>query len=200
LRFDLGQKLAQFDLAMRGFENPAAHRAHRWDLTRAEQHRDRIALVDDPQRRALLGWAFAQWTKFASPVLPGLRAQFIHGDPNPENILVQDGRVTGLVDFGDCCWNPVVCELAICLTYQMMNQDDPWSAARPVIAGFTEVLPLSVQELQLLPPLICSRLANTVCVAAERHRRDPGQPNWFVSVPPAWRLLDQLRDSTMPGS
>jgi Ser/Thr protein kinase RdoA (MazF antagonist) len=29
LRFDLGQKLAQFDLAMRGFENPAAHRAHR---------------------------------------------------------------------------------------------------------------------------------------------------------------------------
>jgi hypothetical protein len=45
LRFDLGQKLAQFDLAMLGFEHPAAHRR---DLTRSGRHRERIALIDDP--------------------------------------------------------------------------------------------------------------------------------------------------------
>lgn len=192
LRFDLGRYLASFDSVMRSFEHPMAHRTHRWDLTRLQQHRDLIDLAPERDQRALLHWAIDQWAKFVSPVLGALPAQFIHGDPNPENILVEGDHIAGLIDFGDCCWNPPICELAICLAYQLMDHDDPWAAAAPIIAGYQEVLPLSDAERAILPALICGRLANTLCVAAERLVRDPHHPNWFVSVAPAWRLLEEL--------
>jgi Ser/Thr protein kinase RdoA (MazF antagonist) len=44
---------------------------------------------------------------------------------NRENILVRGDRVTGLLDFGDNCFNPVVCDLAICLAYVKMDPDNP---------------------------------------------------------------------------
>ena len=200
LRFDLGWKLATFDRAMQGFEHPMAHRTHRWDLTRVDQHRGNIHLIDEPDKHRLLSWALSQWTNQASPALRTLEAQFIHGDPNPENILVSGRQVAGFIDFGDCCWNPPVCELAICLAYQMMDQDDPWAAAAPVIAGWSEVQPLTLTERQILPALVMGRLANTLCVAAERATRDPAHPNWFVSVAGAWRLLGRMQGSAEPSA
>lgn len=195
LRFNLGETLARFDLAMAGFDHPAAHRRHRWDLAAAEQHRAKTAWVEDPEKRTLLRWAFAQMTNCISAVLPGLPWQFIHGDANPENIRVAGDRVVGLLDFGDSCYNPAVCDLAICLAYQMMDQVDPWTAAAPVIAGFESVRPLASSERRILLPLVCGRLAVTICVASERRRIDADNANWFVSENPAWRLLSYLQSS-----
>lgn len=195
LRFNLGKTLACFDQAMTGFDHPAAHRRHRWDLAAAGQHRAKTAWVEDPEKRALLSWAFAQMTNCVSPVLASLPWQFIHGDANPENIRVAGDQVVGLLDFGDSCYNPAVCELAICLAYQMMDQADPWAAAAPVIAGYESVRPLASSERRVLLPLVCGRLAVTISVATERRRIDADNANWFVSEYPAWRLLSYLKSS-----
>jgi Ser/Thr protein kinase RdoA (MazF antagonist) len=160
LRFQVGETLAKFDLAMAGFDHPSAHRNHRWDLANAGQHRAKIDFVDDPEKRRLLTWAFDQWTNQASPFLKGLPWQFIHGDGNPENFRVLKERVVGLLDLGDSCFNPTVCELAICLAYQMMEQNNPWAAAQPVIAGYESQRPLSQEERAVLFPIICGRLAD----------------------------------------
>ena len=197
MRLDLGTVLARFDLAMLGFDHPQAHRKHRWDLADAGQHQARVNLVQEPEKRELLAWAFAQWTNFASPFLAALPWQFIHGDGNPENIRLVDGRVIGLLDFGDSCYNPAVCELAICLAYQMMNQADPWAVARSIIDGYESLRPLSTQEKALLEPLVCGRLAASLSVATERRRIDQGNANWFVSETPAWSLLARLRASAV---
>jgi Ser/Thr protein kinase RdoA (MazF antagonist) len=195
LRFNLGETLARFDQVMAGFDHPAAHRRHRWDLAAAGQHRAETEGVADPEKRALLIWAFSQMANCVSPVLPSLPWQFIHGDANPENIRVAGDRVVGLLDFGDSCYNPAVCDLAICLAYQMMDQADPWSAAAPVIAGYESVRPLASCERRVLLPLVCGRLAVTISVASERRRIDPDNANWFVSENPAWRLLSYLQSS-----
>ncbi|HLF29882.1 MAG TPA: phosphotransferase, partial [Xanthomonadales bacterium] len=115
----------------------------------------------------------------------------------PENIRVVDGQVIGLLDFGDSCFNPAVCELAICLAYQMMNQADPWAVARSIIDGYESLRPLSTQEKALLEPLVCGRLAASLSVATERRRIDQGNANWFVSETPAWSLLARLRASAV---
>ncbi len=195
LRFDLGETLACFDQAMAGFDHPAAHRRHRWDLAEAGQHRAKTEWVSDPEKRILLSWAFAQMANCVSPVLASLPWQFIHGDANPENIRVAADQVVGLLDFGDSCYNPAVCELAICLAYLMMDQADPWAAAAPVIAGYESVRRLAGSEQLVLLPLVCGRLAVTISVATERRRIDPDNANWFVSEDPAWRLLADLKSS-----
>ena len=193
LRFDLGKSLARFDQAVADFDHPAAHRKHRWDLADAGQHHGKLELIDDLQRRELLAWAFAQFTAKISPVLATLPWQFIHGDGNPENIRITAGRVSGLLDFGDSCYNPAVCELAICLAYQMMDVPDPMATAEQVIGGYESVRPLSAAERAVLLPLACTRLAVSICVAAQRRTIDANNSNWFVTEAPAWRLLEWLR-------
>ena len=193
LRFELGKSLARFDQALADFDHPAAHRQHRWNLADAGQHLGKVALIADPPRRELLSWALDQFTQTIAPLLKSLPWQFIHGDGNPENIRIQNGRVSGLLDFGDSCYNPAVCELAICLAYQMMDVADPMKTAEQVISGYESVRPLSAAERSVLLPLACTRLAVSLCVAAERRTIDASNSNWFVTEAPAWRLLEWLR-------
>lgn len=191
---NVGNTLASFDLAMQDFEHPAAHRSHRWDLAEAGQHRDGIMLLSDPGQQELLAWAFDTWEAKAARHFPHLPRQFIHGDANRGNILVDGHEVVGLVDFGDSCVNPAVCELAICLTYFAMGQEDPLRAAEIVSNAYQEIRPLSKLERSVLYPLVCGRLAVTISVAAARREIDPDHPNWFGSEQLAWQLLPVLRE------
>jgi Ser/Thr protein kinase RdoA (MazF antagonist) len=181
LRREVGVALAKFDQAMADFDHPAAHRPHRWDLTRATQHEGNVRLISNPARKELLGWAYAQYKNINTGKIKQVKWQFIHGDTNPENILVEDDTVTGLLDFGDSCHNPRICELAIC------------RAAKPIIEGYESVLPLTDLEHELLGPLVLGRLATTLSIATQRRQIEPDHPNWFVSEEPAWHLLAQLR-------
>jgi len=190
---DLGRTLARFDLAMQGFDHPAAHRTHRWNLAEAEQHESKMSLIDDKEKQRLLEWAFGLW-RGARAGIAGLPWQFIHGDAHDENILVEAGRVSGLIDFGDCCYNPTVCELASCLTYLMMRGDDPLRTARIITEGYQQLRPLAAAELEMVYPLVCARLAVSVCVANKRKTIDPTNPNWFGGEDATWRMLRRLRD------
>ena len=190
---NVGTSLAKYNLAMQGFDHPAAKRSHRWNLVEAGQHRGAVERVRDPKKQALLSWGFDSW-KGSENTLKSLPWQFIHGDMNPENILVRGERVSGLVDFGDSCLNPVVCDLAICLAYLMMDRDDPLEAAATVTRGYHEIRPLVETECSVLCPLICGRLASSIAVSISRRKIDPDNPNWFGSEGPAWRLLSKIRD------
>jgi len=192
LRKNLGRSLAEFDLVMQDFDHPAAHRNHRWNLAEAGQHRAKVALIEDMDQHKLLAWAFDLWASDAKPNLSALPHQIIHGDAHGENVLVQGERISGLVDFGDCCFNPTICELGVCLPYLMMAQDNPLQVAADVVAGYHQTKPLSNPERAVLYPLICGRLAVTVSVAAERRQIDPNHPNWFVGDDKAWSLLKFL--------
>jgi Ser/Thr protein kinase RdoA (MazF antagonist) len=124
--------------------------------------------------------------------LPELPWQFIHGDAHDENILMEGERVVGLIDFGDSCHNPTVCDLATCLTYMMMR-GDPVRIAQVITQGYQEVRPLLHAEVQCLYPLVCGRLAVSLCIANERKTIDPHNPNWFGGEGRTWALLRRLK-------
>jgi Ser/Thr protein kinase RdoA (MazF antagonist) len=192
LLLEVGRTLASFDVAMQAFDHPFAHRSHRWNLAEAGQHEDAIRLIADPAKRELLVWSFAAWRE-ARKRLADVPWQFIHGDGHDENILVTGERVSGLIDFGDCCHNPTICELAICLPYLMMRGAEPLRNAAVITTGYRAVRPLAAEEMALLYPLVCARLAVSVCVANKRKAIDPENPNWFGGEQATWRLLARMR-------
>jgi Ser/Thr protein kinase RdoA (MazF antagonist) len=192
MRFDLGKMLARFNRSLEDFEHPAAHRNHRWNLAEADQHRSKISLFKDREKQQLLGWAFDRFEHHAKPVLPELPHQLIHGDAHGENVLIQGERISGLVDFGDCCFNPVICELAICLPYMMMGKADPLEVAADIVAGYHSEKPVSNRERSVLFTLICARLAVSLCIAEKRRLIDPDHPNWFGESDEAEVLLSVL--------
>jgi len=189
----VGKSLALFDKAIEDFDHPAAHLGHDWELVHAGRQQKKMHFIEDPDLREQVAWAFDLWHQVRD-CLADLPHQVIHGDANKENILVQGDSVVGLVDFGDACYNPRICELAVCLAYVMMDRDDPMDAAAVVIDAYTEEIELSEEELAVLFPLVCSRLAVSICMATSRKSENPENTNWFVSLEPAARLLRQLHE------
>jgi len=195
---NVGTTIALFDLSMENFDHPLAHRNHMWNLAEAGQHELKIELIEDPDRQELLAWAFRTWSVDAKPKLSALPQQFIHGDAHDDNILIKDQRITGLLDFGDCGFNPTVCELAICLPYLMMGREQPMEIAAGVVTAYHNTRPLSDVEFSVLMPLVCGRLAVSVGIAAARRQIDPSNPAWFSGEQDTWDLLAFLH-SMGPG-
>ena len=189
---ELGRLLAQLDLALTSLDPSAARRTHRWDLAQAAQHRANVTLIADSAKRRILERSFHLFAACAAPRLEGLPHSLIHADANDENVLVENGHIVGLLDFGDCLFNPTVCEVAIAAAYAMLDRSDPLQVAAEIVAGYHSVRPLTREEVEVLFPLICGRLSVTVAVAAERRRMAPDHPTWYVTEARAWNLLERL--------
>lgn len=198
LQRSLGRFLGRLDKALATFTHPAAHRYLRWDLAQAAFIGDYTQEIGGEADRALVQAGLAAFESTVLPHLPALRHQIIHGDANDYNLLVADGRVTAIIDFGDMVYAPVVCELAIGAAYALLGQPDPVFAAAQVIGGYHRVTPLLDDELDLLLPLIMMRLGVTVTMANHNQRRQPDNPYLQVSARPAWAALRHLAN-TDPG-
>jgi Ser/Thr protein kinase RdoA (MazF antagonist) len=114
--FNVGKSLARFDQAMVGFDHPAAHRAHQWDLAKALQHSNALELINNTENADDLKWAFNHYAKNIAGKLNQVKWQFIHGDANPENILVRADRLS-------VCW--------ILVTVAITHESANWPFAYP---------------------------------------------------------------------
>ena len=190
----LGAELARLDQALLDFDHPAAHRVLQWDLARAAHLRSDVAHIAAAPRREMITSLLDRVILEVLPVLPGLRASVIHGDGNDYNVIVQDDRVSGVIDFGDMLHTATICELAVAAAYTMIGKNDPVGAAAHVVAGFDAVLPLADAERRVLFPLMLTRLAMSVIISAAREARAPGTAYYTVHEAGAWRVLEQCAD------
>lgn len=184
----LGECVAQLDQALRDFTHPAMHRTLQWDLRHADLARGNTALLGRPRRE----WAEKTFEEWEQIDWPSLRTSVIHGDVNDHNVLVDRGRVSGLLDFGDMVHSAVVCDLAVTLAYSVLRQADPLAAAAGVIRGYHRVNPLTEPEQRALMPLMRTRLAVSLCYSAHNRVRNPDDAYQTVSEAAVLELVDRL--------
>jgi Ser/Thr protein kinase RdoA (MazF antagonist) len=110
---DWGRMAARLGRALRGFVHPAAAYPIAWDIRRLPQLRPWLSAVDASRRPAVE----AVLDRFDHRVIPDLRplrAQVVHNDLAPTNVLVDDSlAVTGITDFGDMTHTSLVCDVAV---------------------------------------------------------------------------------------
>jgi 4-aminobutyrate aminotransferase-like enzyme/Ser/Thr protein kinase RdoA (MazF antagonist)/murein DD-endopeptidase MepM/ murein hydrolase activator NlpD len=200
----LGQLAARLDQALTDFRHPALARELSWDLRRAdwiEPHVDRIQ-PPPPDGRSLLRQVLARY-RAVVPLLRARPAVPIHNDLNDHNLLVGraptgEARVTGLLDFGDLIAAPRVCELAIAGAYAVLDHDHPGRALAALVEGYHAVAPLEPAEVDLIWPLLLTRLAVSVVNAALVRNERPGDPYAVISEEPAWRFLERAQRVAEP--
>ena len=194
----LGAFLAQLDLALEDFTHPAMRRkGFLWDLSRAEDVIvPRLATLP---HKEMVEKILSRFRQRIIPVLPDLRWQVIHNDANDYNILLKDGMVSGILDFGDMLCAPRVNEVAIAAAYALLGEKNPLEAAAQVVAGYHSINPLTVTEISLLYDLISTRLAVSVSVSSERAMPPSQGKGWDwgndyhqISAKPAWDALEKL--------
>jgi 4-aminobutyrate aminotransferase-like enzyme/Ser/Thr protein kinase RdoA (MazF antagonist) len=199
LLYSLGSTVGALDCTLFDFTHPAAHRTLKWDLQHAGWIRDYLQYIAQSERHQIVERFLRQFEQEVAPRLPLLRASVIHNDGNDYNVLVNNSsiaprQVVSILDFGDMVYTATICGLAIAATYAMLGKADPLSAAAHVVGGYHEAFPLSEAELEVLFPLICTRLAVSVTNAAYQRHIDPGNDYLTISEQPAWALLEQLTD------
>jgi 4-aminobutyrate aminotransferase-like enzyme/Ser/Thr protein kinase RdoA (MazF antagonist) len=194
----IGELLGAVDQSLRDFSHPAARRDLKWDLSRASWIRDRLQLIENPERRALVAHVIGLYESDVVPQLPRLRKSVIYGDGNDYNVLVQwaagdVNRSVGLIDFGDMHEGLTVAEPAVAAAYAILGKEDPLSTAAALVAGYNRVMALEERELQVLFPLIAMRLAVSVVNSAVGKQSRPADPYVTISEAPAWAALNRLR-------
>jgi 4-aminobutyrate aminotransferase-like enzyme/Ser/Thr protein kinase RdoA (MazF antagonist) len=187
---------ARLCLALRSFFHPAAGRDLLWNVRAAPRLRPLLDEIADPARRALVARMLDRYEERVLSQWELLRGQVLHGDFNLDNLLVDErGRVTGILDFGDCCHTALAADLAVALASLLRGRppEDAFRVARIALDGFASRLPLEQLELELLGDLVAARLAAIVSISAWRSHRFPENAAYIEAWDDdSWRLLELL--------
>ena len=191
---DIGRFMGRLDRALEAFSHDAQDRYLYWDSKHAATTiREGLECIAGDERRGLVEHYLSSFEDAVAPILKTLPKGVIHNDGNDHNILVRDSTMAGILDFGDIVSSALVFEVANTATYCILDKKDPIRIASHVVAGYHEAHPLSATELELVFPLICTRLTMSVANAARQAKDEPDQDYLRVSERAAWQMLEKLK-------
>ncbi len=189
----LGAFMARLDIALRGYFHPAAEQDHPWNLAACERLRPLTRHLDTGREKVEA--VFDHMSAEVLPRLRNLRHQVIHQDAHTENVLVDTAdpdRITGLIDFGDMLYGPLVAEVAIACDSIPLDAPDIVTPASEIVAAFDAVLPLEAQEVDLVFDLVCARNAMTATIASARAALTPDEPGHITSAAKYVERIEKL--------
>lgn len=186
----LGVFLANTNILLQSFNDYILRaRTLEWDLKNALLNRKYLLDIPDTKDRKIVSYFFNQFEEKVIPVLPSLRKQIIHNDANEWNVLVKDGEVSGIIDFGDLVYAPLINELAIAITYACYDKENPLNFACQILKAYNEILLIEEKEIEILYYLIAGRLCTSVCHSAHSRIANPENKYATSSEKFAWSML-----------
>ena len=154
-----GTALAILDRALDGFSHAGECPLLLWDMQRTGEVRYLLEFIDNKKLRQRVEAVIDDFDTRVAPGMSEMRAQVIHSDANPENVLLCDDGI-GFIDFGDMMRAPLVFEVAIAASY--LRAENPFDLIVPFVSSYHAVLPLQNDERRLLFDLIRARLATSI--------------------------------------
>ncbi|MDY7563926.1 phosphotransferase [Pseudomonas sp. RTC3] len=196
LMHELGTSLAEVNLALKDFQHPAAHRNLLWDVGHAERVRPYLDYLEADQL-PLVSTLLDRYATCVKPRLATLRAQVIHNDLNPHNVMLDcetASRVAAIIDFGDALHAPLINELGTALSYQFdADATDPLWQIKAFVAAYDARIPLQREELAVLGELMAMRMAMAITIARWRACLYPENRTYVLrNLRTSWRNLQCL--------
>lgn len=186
LRANLATCLAFLDKSLGTFFHPGQNRALEWNSAALLNLSPLVPRLERT-KRVLIEPVLERFASEIAPLIPQLRSQVTYNDLNPYNVLVSqtdNTTVTGLLDFGDIVWAPLVNDLAVAASYQFDGMRDCLDAPAQFISAYTSILPLMGMEAEALPDLIAARLATTVLITDWRAQQHPENSSYILRNSP----------------
>jgi hydroxylysine kinase len=178
-----GTCLAQLGLALRDFEHPASEYALLWDIRNAASLEQLLPYVADAELHGLCELRLERFRNVTRPRLEALRAQVIYNDMNPSNVLVDEqdpNRLAGVIDFGDMIHSQLVNDVAVASAYFCKIDEDPFAEVVELLDAYTDSLPLTEDEVAVLPDLILTRHLTTVMITHWRASMYPDNAEYIL--------------------
>ena len=186
----LGTFLAQMDIELQSFNHYTIKaRQWEWDIQYLYLNKKYIKDISDVKDQNLIRYFIQQFEENVVPILPDLRKTIIHNDANDWNVLANNGKVSGIIDFGDLVYSALVNELAVAITYACYDKKNPLEWASIILKSYHKVLAIEEIEISVLYYLIAARLCT--CLINSSHSRIINPDNKYaqISEKPAWKML-----------
>ena len=187
----LGELLGKISIQLKSFFDKAAYRKFIWDPSNINWIYKDIKNFTGNKKLILLK-CFSEYKKFVKDNLKRLRYSITHSDPNNFNLVVKNNKVNGLLDYGDSIYAPTINDLAICLSYSLMNNNNIYSTLKNIIFEYHNLFPINEDEINSLISLCKSRLMITVVMAKKQRIKYPSNTYLSISENDAWELLQKL--------
>ncbi len=185
-----GTFLAELNLKLQHFNSYVLKaRQWEWDLQYFLLNKKYIDNISVPHDRSIVHYFFKQYEQHVFPILPQLRKQIIHNDANEWNVLVKNGKVSGIIDFGDLAHTHLINEIAIAITYACYDKDEPLEWIPSILTSYHNVIPFEEIEIKILYYLIAARLCTSVCNSAHAKKVNPNNIYATISEENAWKMI-----------
>jgi len=192
---DFGAFIARLDQKLSNYQNfPIQAKKEVWDLQYNHLSKKYLTHINAVETRRVAHHFLLQYQMKVNPIVEELRQQIIHGDANDWNVLVNADdhkKISGIIDFGDACFSPLINDVAIALAYVMFDKENPLKWGSYFLKGFNQVFPLQEIEVDILYYLIGARLSVSLCQSAYHQKQSPYKTYISISEQQASRLIHQ---------
>lgn len=188
----VGELAGDVSAALAGMNHPGLLRSLQWDLRRAGEVVHALAgHIPDPARRAQVEAATAEALRVVGTVASELPVQAVHGDLTDDNIVVdRDGRVGGIIDFGDASESWRVSELVIACSFVLHHDPIRPLAILPLVAAFDRRVRLTDAEIEAIWPLLVLRGATLVVSGLQQVAIDPANEYARNALEREWSMFE----------
>ena len=195
---EFGKFLGKLDIAFKEFDYPELKRDWVWDVRNIGFLKTHLQYIENQNDQDIISHFIANYESNIYPIEKYLRRQYIHNDGNDHNVLLnENGYISGIIDFGDMAYTFLASELAVAITYLILEDEYPQEKIKVVVEGYQSVLPLRKEEINSLIHLICIRACITVVTANYRKKLFPDNEYITVTEPQAWKFLMNFVDKDL---
>lgn len=190
--YEVGQLVARLGRALRGFIHAGPATRHlAWDHRHLADLLPHVGVLPKEQqaRSARLISAFC---KDRLPILETLRSQIIHGDAHPFNTLTDGEGIVGVIDFGDMIAGALIQDLSNTLADYLIPGADNQRIMLEITKGYHSITPLEEQELEVLLPLVETRILMNPLILGLRSQGGAPESIFEDYCRRAFPLLDEL--------
>ena len=191
-----GAFLARLDRSLRGFFHPHARHRLLWDITRCTDLRPYTIHIADAAVRRNVEQIFDHMAAEVLPKLKTFRHQVIHNDADAMNSLTDPQHpdtVTGVLDFGDMIYGPLILEPILAADLPMLPKDNYLEFLAALVNGYDRNNPLEEQEIDLVYDLTLARYAIFATIIALRRALNPDKPAYLPEEEkPCWQTISYL--------
>jgi len=196
LYHNMGSFLGLLGKGLKDFSHKGANHKLLWDVKETESLFDILKFIENQDKRNLAQSVLENFSIKIRPKLDKLRTQVIHNDMNPDNLLVKESNpqlVSGIIDFGDMVNTPLINDLAVAASYQVVKQQDLFIGTCDLLAGYQDEYPLTEAEISLLPGLIVNRITMTLVISEWRAAEHPENRDYILgAVEQTWAALQNI--------
>ncbi len=191
-RRNTGAMLARLDSALRGFFHVASLQDHPWDMSRVPRLLEYTRYVENDSARRSVVSILEQIRDHTLPACASLRHQVIHQDGHTWNLVVDPedpAEISGIIDFGDMVYGPLINELAVAAYLSGRAAPSP-EALIDIVVGYDSVTSLETGDVDVLFDLVLGRMAMNLILSEARAALFSDEPSDESDPEALWERIE----------